>query len=108
MKKIALFCNAGMSTSMLVKKMRASAQQQGIEVEIEAYPASEMDQRTEGLDAVLLGPQVKFMLSNAKKICEPKGIPVDVINSMDYGMVKGDKVLEAALSMMQTEGGGAQ
>ncbi len=108
MKKIALFCNAGMSTSMLVKKMRASAQQQGIEVEIEAYPASEMDQRTEGIDAVLLGPQVKFMLSNAKKICEPKGIPVDVINSMDYGMVKGDKVLEAALSMMQTEGGGAQ
>lgn len=108
MKKIALFCNAGMSTSMLVKKMRASAQEQGIDVEIEAYPASEMDQRTEGIDAALLGPQVKFMLSNAKKICDPKGIPVDVIHSMDYGMVNGKKVLEAALAMIQAEGGGKE
>ncbi len=101
MKKIALFCNAGMSTSLLVKKMRASAQERGLDVEIEAYPASELDQRTDGIDAALLGPQVRFMLDNAKKICGAKGVPVDVINSMDYGMVKGDKVLDAALSMIE-------
>ena len=101
MKKIALFCNAGMSTSLLVKKMRASAQERGLDVEIEAYPARELDQRTDGIDAALLGPQVRFMLDNAKKICGAKGVPVDVINSMDYGMVKGDKVLDAALSMIE-------
>ncbi len=81
--------------------MRASAQERGLDVEIEAYPASELDQRTDGIDAALLGPQVRFMLDNAKKICGAKGVPVDVINSMDYGMVKGDKVLDAALSMIE-------
>lgn len=40
MKKILLCCSAGMSTSMLVKKMEQSAQSRGIECEIQAsqYP----------------------------------------------------------------------
>ena len=38
MLKIKLFCAAGMSTSMLVKKMQESANKKGLEVEIAAYP----------------------------------------------------------------------
>ena len=36
MKKILLVCNAGMSTSMLVAKMKKAAQADGVEVSIEA------------------------------------------------------------------------
>lgn len=99
MKKIVLFCNAGMSTSLLVKKMREAAEKQGIDVNINAYPASEMEQRVTDVNVALLGPQVRFMLTNAKKICEPQGVPVEVINSMDYGMVKGESVLKRALEI---------
>ena len=35
MKKILLVCNAGMSTSMLVKKMQSSAEERSIEAHIE-------------------------------------------------------------------------
>lgn len=38
MKKILLVCNAGMSTSMLVAKMKKAAQADGVEVSIEANP----------------------------------------------------------------------
>jgi PTS system cellobiose-specific IIB component len=34
-----------------------------------------------------------------KKICEPKGIPVDVIPMVDYGMMNGQKVLDFALKL---------
>ena len=35
MKRILLLCNAGMSTSMLVKKMKESAEKRNIEAEID-------------------------------------------------------------------------
>ena len=36
-----------------------------------------------------------------KKKAEAAGKPIAVINSMDYGMMRGDKILADALSMMQ-------
>jgi PTS system cellobiose-specific IIB component len=99
MIKILLFCNAGMSTSMLVSKMQKAAKNKGIDAHIEAFPEAQMAKKLEGVDVVLLGPQVKFILSKAKSLCEPKGIPVDVISAMDYGMMNGEKVLEYALKL---------
>ncbi|MCP9743062.1 cellobiose-specific phosphotransferase enzyme IIB component [Enterococcus faecalis] len=31
---------------------------------------------------------------------QPKGIPLDVINMADYGMMNGEKVLDQAISLM--------
>lgn len=41
MKKILLACNAGMSTSMLVRQMRAAAKELGIEADINAVSLTE-------------------------------------------------------------------
>lgn len=94
MKKIVLLCNAGMSTSILVTKMRKVAKETGYECEINAYPMSEAETVGATADVILLGPQVRFNLKNVKKACPQ--IPVEAINTMDYGMIKGDKVLEFA------------
>lgn len=99
MIKILLFCNAGMSTSMLVSKMREAATKKGIDAVIEAFPESQMEKKLDGVDVVLLGPQVKFLLSKAEGICGKKGIPVEVINIIDYGMMDGEKVLERGLEL---------
>ena len=32
-----------------------------------------------------------------RKLVEPKGIKVDIIDSIAYGMIQGEKVLEQAL-----------
>lgn len=99
MVKILLFCNAGMSTSMLVSKMRDAAKNKEIEATIDAFPESQMEKKLDDVDVVFLGPQVKFLLSKAKGICEPKGIPVEVINTIDYGMMNGEKVLERGIEL---------
>jgi len=96
---IRLFCAAGMSTSLLVKKMKDAAKAKGIEVDIEAFPESQMDRHLDDVSVALLGPQVGYTLGKAKKICEPKGIPVDVIPMVDYGMMNGSKVLDFALKL---------
>lgn len=93
---IRLFCNQGMSTSLLVSKMKDAAAKKGLEVDIAAFPANEMDDRINGVDCALLGPQVGYLKGKAAKICGAKNVPVDVIPMTDYGMCNGEKVLAFA------------
>ncbi|WP_435951799.1 PTS sugar transporter subunit IIB [Dryocola sp. BD626] len=101
MKKIFLCCAAGMSTSMLVERMKKSAASRNIEVEIAAVPVSDFEQIITEADVILLGPQVKFQLQSLTKSAEPHGVPVAAIDMMQYGSMQGDKVLDHALSLLQ-------
>lgn len=98
---ILLVCSAGMSTSLLVAKMEKAAEEQGIEVKVKAVAETDLQGNLDGVQAVLLGPQVRYMLTKVKAVAEPKGIPVDVISSVDYGMMKGESVLKYAISMIE-------
>lgn len=97
MLKIKLFCSAGMSTSMLVTKMREAAVKRGIEVDIDAYSETKMLEEVEGTDVVLLGPQLGYKISEAKKIFN--NILVEIIPMQDYGMMNGEKVLDFAINL---------
>lgn len=101
MKHIMLVCNAGMSTSMLVTKMQAAAEEKGIETSIWAVPVSEVAQEVANkeIDVLLTGPQVKFMLKEYKETYEP-GIKVADIKMTDYGVMNGKNVLEMALELL--------
>lgn len=101
MVTIKLFCASGMSTSVLVNKMKDAAKAKGVEAEIAAFPESQMDKHLDSMDVALLGPQVGYRLANAKSLCDPKGIPVEVIPMLDYGMMNGAKVLDLALSLIK-------
>jgi PTS system cellobiose-specific IIB component len=96
--KIILACAAGMSTSMLVERMKESADQKGMELQIDAMPVSSLSSHTEGTDIILLGPQVSYM--EEKVAADYPSIPVRVIEMMDYGMMNGEKVLADALSQI--------
>ena len=102
-KTIMLVCSAGMSTSLLVTKMQKAAEDKGVEVDIFAVSASEADQHIESknVDVLLLGPQVRFMKTQFEQKLAPKGIPLDIINMADYGMMNGEKVLAQAESLMK-------
>lgn len=101
-KTIMLVCSAGMSTSLLVTKMQKAAEAKGIDADIFAVSASDADNNLakKDVNVLLLGPQVRFMKSQFEQKLEPKGIPLDVINMSDYGMMNGEKVLEQALNLI--------
>lgn len=101
MKKIYLFCNAGMSTSMLVNKMKEAAKDKNIDIEIEAYPVATIEKYLSEASAVLLGPQIRFSFARIKKLCDKEGVGCEVISTMDYGMMNGEKVLEQGLRLIK-------
>lgn len=68
MKKILLLCSAGMSTSIVVKKMLESAEKRGIPVEIKAVGLEMFQENLDKYDTFLLGPQVKFRKDELNKM----------------------------------------
>jgi len=97
--RIVLCCAAGMSTSMLVERMQKSAQKRGLAVDINAVPVSEFERILPDADIILLGPQVQFQHSRLSAIASPLGKLVSVIDMMDYGMMRGEEVLDKALAL---------
>lgn len=104
MKRIMLACSAGMSTSLLVEKMKKAAKDKEIEVDIFAVAASEavdiMNNNAKPIDILLLGPQIRFMKNEFEAKILNKNIPIDVIDMQNYGMMNGDAVLNKALEII--------
>lgn len=94
MRKIILLCAAGMSTSMLVKKMKEYAASINYDCEIAAYPTSEAKAKASDADMILLGPQVRFSKGKIEEACP--GVPVDAIDMKMYGRMDGKSVIEMA------------
>lgn len=103
MKRIILACSAGMSTSLLVTKMKEAAEAQQFEAIIYAVSVSELILEIEKnpADLVLLGPQVSYMEEELKNDSHLAHTPIAVINMMDYGMMNGAKVIEMAKTLLE-------
>ena len=99
MKKIILLCAAGMSTSMLVKKMQEAAAAENFECEIAAYPTSEAKDKASDADVILLGPQVRFSKGKVQEACP--GVPIDAIDMKVYGRMDGKGALEIAKKLIK-------
>lgn len=98
-KQIYLFCAAGMSTSLLVAKMREHAAKHSVPVDIHAFPESQVSEKGQEADVILLGPQVGYMHSDIAARFPTK--PVEVINTTMYGRVDGLGVLKEAIALIK-------
>ena len=92
MKKIVLLCAAGMSTSMLVTRMKKAADEIAYECDINAYSIADSKEVGADADIILLGPQVRFNLGKVKEQCP--NCPVEAIDMTAYGMMDGAKVIK--------------
>lgn len=103
MKKIYLFCSAGMSTSMLASDMEKVAKEHNLQVEVKAFPISSLDEvyEQEHPDCILLGPQVRFAYEDTKEKYNKLKTPVGVIDNRDYGTINGENVLRLASKLIK-------
>lgn len=97
MLKILMVCNAGMSTSMLVLRMEKVIEAKGVDAIVQAMPLTDAEKHIQEWDVVMLGPQVRHNLNELQKLAPEK--PIEVINMRDYGLMNGEKVLDAALKL---------
>ncbi len=74
-KQIYLFCDAGMSTSIMVNKMMEVVEKHQMPLMITSFPIARAQEVVEAEKpvAILLGPQVRFLLEKQKNNLLLKG-----------------------------------
>lgn len=103
MKKIYLFCSAGMSTSMLASNMQSVANNHKLPIKIAAFPHDKLTDiiAEDRPDCILLGPQVRYMYEETVAKYGNEDIPISVIDQGDYGMMNGENVLKSAIKLIK-------
>ncbi|WP_313585079.1 PTS sugar transporter subunit IIB [Lacrimispora sp.] len=91
MRNIVLFCSAGMSTSLLVNKMRAAAAEINYDCKINAYALASSKVKGKDADIILLGPQIRFSKTKVERDCPGKLI--ECIDMQLYGTMNGAEVI---------------
>lgn len=99
MKEIVLFCAGGMSTSLLVNKMKESAMKLNKDYNINAYGLGSEEAHAPNADCILLGPQVRYALKQLQD--KYPNIPIDSIDMRTYGTMDGSGALKQAMKMMK-------
>lgn len=101
--KILLVCAAGMSTSLVVNKMKKALGPDEQDWIIEANPAERFSSIFKNYDVILLGPQIRFKKDEFEKMASEYNIPVGIINSVDYGLTNGEKILNFAKGLYKNK-----
>lgn len=98
--KVLLVCAAGMSTSILMKKLEKYAAEQGIDFEITARGIAAYEEVCKDYDCILMGPQISYQKD---KIAASSGLPVSVIPPQDYGMANCPNIFKIIDSMLNNK-----
>lgn len=99
MIRIMLICSAGMSTSLLVKKLNEAIEKKQVAANVMAVAEVDYDKYRDQVDVVFLAPQVRFLEKNVKRKMG-ESVPVEVMGGIDYGTMNGAKVLERAIELL--------
>lgn len=91
--KILLICAGGLSTSILMKKIRKWADQKGEDVTVDAIGKSDYEEKWQNYDCILTGPQISYVIDDIKSSVS---IPVAQINSTDYAIGNVDNIMKLA------------
>lgn len=97
MKRIVLICMSGLSTNLLVNKMKRTAKERGIEAEICAMSELAFTRYEKPTDVLLLGPQVSFRLEEMKQKLCPAGVRVALIEPEIFARMDAEAVLQQAM-----------
>lgn len=94
MKKVIVCCTMSITSSLLVVKMRELIKERGLDIDVEALPASDAVSQISDADLIMLAP----MVSDAKEAFEGAGAKkVVVVTSDNYLNYRASDVLDQAV-----------
>ncbi|WP_338969986.1 hypothetical protein [Spiroplasma endosymbiont of Labia minor] len=99
---ILLSCSYGFSTSILVSQVEDYFKEKKYPFTVEALPETSALSGLDKFDVILIGPQVRYLMSKFQKIVGSLK-PVCVMDSCAYGMQKVDLIIESMLKNMEAD-----
>ena len=97
MIKIIICCSQGMSSSVLVRKMKEYIKNANLDASVKSSNVSRVLSGEIDFDILLLGPQIRAEKKKLQNAFPEKQI--DVIEMVSYGRLDGESVVKKALSI---------
>lgn len=101
--KISLFCNAGMSTSLVAKKVQDYYHAKGVDNDVEAFDFSLLIDEADDSDLVILAPQVSWAEDDVHRDYPDK--PVLTLTMQEFGSMNGEIVGKRIDQFLAEKGG---
>ena len=99
MKNILLICGSGASSGLMAAAIRKAAKKRKVEVKVKAASESQLDDRINEIDYLLIGPHLSYMLNDLQEQTKDKNVKAAVIPQAVYGTLNGEKALDLILKM---------
>ena len=99
MKNILLICGSGASSGFMAAAIRKAAKKRKVEVTVKAASESQLDDRINEIDYLLIGPHLSYMLNDLQEQTKDKNVKAAVILQAVYGTLNGEKALDLILKM---------
>lgn len=101
--KVIMICAAGMSSSLLCTKISEAAKKRDINMTVTSMPSMTYKEISyDDVAAILVAPQVRGQKSEVENYISYLGLktPVIQIGFQEYGLVKGEVVLDNLLKAL--------
>lgn len=92
-KNILLICGSGASSGFMGANMRKAAKKAGLDYKIQARSESELEDYADDIDALMVGPHLKFELDDIKKQV-PEDVKVILMKPDYYTVLDGTAAIE--------------
>ena len=99
MKNVLLICGSGASSGFMAAAIRKAAKKRKLHLSVKAASESQLDDRINETDYLLIGPHLSYMLAEFQEKTEDKSIKAIVIPQTIYGTLNGEKALDLILEM---------
>ena len=100
MINVVLVFTQGMSTNIMRGKIEEAAKIKNIDMSVIAVGLDDLSNHLTDTQIVVLGPQVKYATKSVRNEIDKvnTNIKMFVMNFQDYGLMRGDRVLENILT----------
>ncbi|MGA8943977.1 MAG: PTS sugar transporter subunit IIB [Thermoactinomyces sp.] len=92
--KVLVVCAGGMSSAILLKAIRLEAEKQGMELDLKAIGAHELENELPNADLALVAPQIRHRYASLSEVGKRLNKPVCLIPAAGYTPLGASKVLE--------------
>jgi PTS system cellobiose-specific IIB component len=96
---VLLICGSGASTGFMAANLRKETARQGLDWDITARSEAEIDSYVDGINCIMLGPHLEYLLEELTERYQEKGIKVAVMHKSYYSILDGAAALQHIQSL---------
>lgn len=83
----------------MAASIRKAAKKRKLEFSVKAASESQLDDRIDTIDYLLIGPHLSYMLNDLQEQTKDKNVKAAVIPQSVYGTLNGEKALDLILKL---------